>query len=258
MLEIELLQGRTFSRDDSPGFKAIFNERAIDIMGFKDPIGKTIQLGNDKLNVEIIGVAKNFHFESLHSKVAPMFFIIAPPYTTKIITRIAAGSERETIDRLEKFYRAYNPGFDLDYRFLDQDYQAQYAAEERIGALSKYFAGLAVLISCLGLFGLASFTAERRLKEIGIRKVLGSSAANIVILLTADFTRIVLIAIILAMPISYYIGKFWLNTFAYKIPLMWWYFAVGGCIALLISWLTVGLQAIRAAHVNPARCLRDE
>jgi ABC-type antimicrobial peptide transport system permease subunit len=174
------------------------------------------------------------------------------------MARIAAGSERETIDGLQKFYRTYNPGFDLDYRFLDQDYQAQYAGEERIGTLSKYFAGLAVLISCLGLFGLASFTAERRLKEIGIRKVLGSSATNIVILLTADFTRIVLVAIILALPISYYIGKFWLDNFAYKIPLMWWYFVTGGCVALLISWLTVGLQAIRAAHVNPARCLRDE
>jgi putative ABC transport system permease protein len=258
MLDIELVQGRAFSRDDSPGFKAIFNERAIEIMDLKDPIGKIVKLGNDEFNVEIIGVARDFHFESLHSKVAPMFFIIAPPYTTKIIARMAAGTERETIDRLQEFYRSYNPGFDLDYRFLDQDYQAQYAAEERIATLSKYFAGLAILISCLGLFGLASFTAERRLKEIGIRKVLGSSAANIVILLTADFTRIVLVAIILALPISYYIGKFWLDNFAYKIPLMWWYFVSGGCIALLISWVTVGLQAIRAAHVNPARCLRDE
>ncbi|MFD0998626.1 ABC transporter permease [Ohtaekwangia kribbensis] len=258
MLDLELLQGRAFSRDDSPGFKAIFNETAIDIMALKDPIGKTIQLGNDKLNVEIIGVVKDFHFESLHSKVAPMFFVIAPPYTSKIIARMTAGSERETIDRLQNFYRTYNPEFDLDYRFLDQDYQAQYAAEERIGTLSEYFAGLAILISCLGLFGLASFTAERRLKEIGIRKVLGSSATNIVILLTADFTRIVLVAIILALPVSYYIGKFWLDNFAYKIPLTWWYFVSGGCIALFISWLTVGLQAIRAARVNPARCLRDE
>lgn len=258
MLDMELQQGRAFSRDDSPGFKAIFNETAVDLMGFKDPVGKTIKLGHDKLNVEIIGVVKDFHFESLHSKVAPMFFIIAPPYTTKIMARMAAGTERETINRLQKFYRTYNPGFDLDYRFLDQDYQAQYASEERIGILSKYFAGLAILISCLGLFGLASFTAERRLKEIGIRKVLGSSAANIVILLTTNFTRIVLVAIVLALPVSYYIGKFWLDNFAYKIPLAWWYFAGGGCIALLISWLTVGLQAIRAAHVNPARCLRDE
>lgn len=258
MLDLELLQGRAFSRDDSPGFKAIFNQTGINVMGINDPVGKTITLGHDKLNVEITGVVKDFHFESLHSKVAPMFFIIAPPYTTKIIARMAAGTERETIDRIQKFYTTYNPGFDLDYRFLDQDYQAQYAAEERIGTLSKYFAGLAILISCLGLFGLASFTAERRLKEIGIRKALGSSATNIVILLTADFTRIVLVAIILALPASYYIGIFWLNNFAYKIPLAWWYFVGGGCIALLISWLTVGLQAVRAAHVNPARCLRDE
>lgn len=258
MLDLQLQQGRPFSREDSPGYKAIFNETAIDILGFKDPVGKIIKLGHHKLNVEIIGVVKDFHFESLHSKVAPMFFIIAPPYTTKIIARMAAGTERETIDRLQKFYSAYNPGFDLDYRFLDQDYQEQYASEERIGILSKYFAGLAILISCLGLFGLASFTAERRLKEIGIRKVMGSSATNIVILLTADFTRTVLVAVILALPVSYYIGKFWLDNFAYKVPLAWWYFAGGGCIALLISWLTVGVQAVRAARVNPSRCLRDE
>jgi ABC-type antimicrobial peptide transport system permease subunit len=227
-------------------------------MGLEDPIGKIVKLGDGKFEAEIVGIAKDFHFESLHTSVSPMFFILAPVHTQRVIAKLASGTERETIAKLQKFYKAYNPGFDLDYRFIDEDYHAQYASEERVGALSRYFAVLAILISCLGLFGLATFTAERRIKEIGIRKVLGSSALNIVYLLSADFTKIVLIAIVIALPASYILSTFWLNSFAYKIPLSWWYFVSGGCIALLISWLTVGVQAIKAAYVNPAKCLRDE
>ncbi len=258
MLNIEIKAGRSFSHNDVTGFKAIFNEKAIDVMGLEDPIGKIVKLGDGKFEAEIVGIAKDFHFESLHTSVSPMFFILAPVHTQRVIAKLASGTERETIARLQKFYKAYNPGFDLDYRFIDEDYHAQYASEERVGTLSRYFAVLAILISCLGLFGLATFTAERRIKEIGIRKVLGSSALNIVYLLSADFTKIVLIAIVIALPASYILSTFWLNNFAYKIPLSWWYFVSGGCIALLISWLTVGVQAIKAAYVNPAKCLRDE
>ena len=124
--------------------------------------------------------------------------------------------------------------------------------------MSKYFAGLAILISCLGLFGLAAFTAERRLKEIGIRKVLGASELKIIYLLSADFTRIVFVAIIIALPISYLLTKDWLDDFAYKISLAVWYFLAAGAIALVISWITVGMQAFRASRVNPVDCLRDE
>jgi hypothetical protein len=256
-LGIQMAAGRTFSRDFSAdSTKIIFNEAAIETMGLKDPIGKVINLwGNDR---QIIGVTKNFHFQSFHEKVNPLFFILKPQDTWIVMAKIAAGGEKEVIANLEKLYHQFNPGFLLDYKFLDQDYQAQYAAEQRVSTLSKYFAGLAILISCLGLFGLAAFTAERRLKEIGIRKILGSSNFGIVRLLSTDFTRMVLMAIGFALPISYLIAKNWLNDFAYRIDLEWWFFVGAGLVALLVTWLTVGLQTVRAARIYPSECLKDE
>ena len=174
------------------------------------------------------------------------------------MAKIEAGREREAIEQLQAFYQIYNPGFTLDYQFLDQDYQVLYAAEQRVSTLSKYFAGIAIIISCLGLFGLAAFTAERRLKEIGIRKILGSSDFGIVYLLSSDFTRMVLVAIFIALPISYLVAQRWLQDFAFSIELEWWYFAGAGLVALLIAWFTVGLQTIKAARVNPVQCLKNE
>jgi ABC-type antimicrobial peptide transport system permease subunit len=141
---------------------------------------------------------------------------------------------------------------------MDTDYQALYAAEQRVGILSRYFAIIAILISCLGLFGLAAFTAERRIKEIGIRKILGATDVRIVGLLSADFTKMVLVAIVIALPISYFIGLKWLESFAYRIDLEWWYFISAGLAALLIAWFTVGVQTFRAARINPTECLRSE
>jgi putative ABC transport system permease protein len=253
LMGIEMKEGRTFSSDFSTDSAAvIFNEAAINVMGLKDPLGKVVS------GAQIIGVAKNFHFESLHEEVKPLLFVLSPTHSNKVMIRIEAGKERETIARLEEFYQRYNPGFSFDYKFLDENYQGLYAAEKRVALLSRYFAGLAVLISCLGLFGLAAFTAERRLKEIGIRKVLGSSVFGIVSLLSRDFTKIVLAAIAIALPVSYFIAKHWLDGFAYKVALEWWYFAGAGLTALVIAWLTVGSQAIRAARVNPTQCLKDE
>ena len=256
-LGIEMKEGRTFSRDFSlEASKIILNESAIEHMGIKDPIGKPFKFwGQD---MQIIGVAKDFHFESLHENIKPLIFRLWPERTNRFMAKIEAGKEKETIDRLQAFYNAYNPGFTLDYRFLDQEYQAQYVAEQRVSTLSKYFAGLAILISCLGLFGLAAFTAERRLKEIGIRKILGSSDFGIVRLLSADFTKMVLIAILIALPVSYLLAKNWLEGFAYRIDLHWWFFIGAGFIALLIAWFTVGLQTVKAARVNPTQCLKDE
>jgi ABC-type antimicrobial peptide transport system permease subunit len=187
-----------------------------------------------------------------------LFFILNSNDARIITAKIQAGRERETIERLQKFYEAYNPGYPFDYQFLDEDYQALYAAEQRVSILSKYFAGLAILISCLGLFGLAAFTAERRLKEIGIRKILGSSDFDIIRLLSSDFTKMVLIAIVIALPISYFMAKNWLEGFAYRIDLEWWFFISAGLVALLIAWFTVGLQTVKAARINPTECLKDE
>ena len=257
-LDIEMVEGRTFSREFSTdSTKIIFNETAIDILGFDDPIGKVVRLW-DQHDLEIVGVVKDFHFQSLHENVNPLFFWISPQYTWNIMVRIEAGKEKETLERLQAFYVDFNPGFTFEYNFLDVQFQKQYAAEQRVATLSKYFAGFAILISCLGLFGLAAFTAERRLKEIGIRKALGSSVTNIIFLLTGDFTRLVFVSIVIALPVSYLLVSSWLNRFAYHINLGAWFFVGAGLIALLIAWFTVGTQAVKAAKVNPTKCLRNE
>jgi putative ABC transport system permease protein len=258
LLDVEMKEGRTFMKDFSQdSFKIIFNEAAIAVMGMKDPIGKKITLW-EKYDYEIVGVVKDFHFQSLHEKVEPLFFRLRPSYSWNIMIKIKAGQEKETLANLKNFYEDYNTGFTFDYRFLDEQYAKQYASEQRVSTLSKYFAGVTVLISCLGLFGLAAFTAERRTKEIGIRKALGSSALNIIYLLSSDFTKMVSVSILLALPLSYYLLQNWLEDFAYRIELEWWFFLGAGFTALFIAWFTVGSQAIKAAHINPAQCLRDE
>ncbi len=254
-LGIQMDKGRTFSKDfGADKTNVIFNESAIEAMGLEDPIGKVVNIwGQD---MQIIGVTKNFHFESLHKKVNPLFFMLMPDRTLKIFVKIKAGSEKETINKLQNFYQNFNPGFNLDYKFLDEDFQAQYVSEKRIAFLSRCFTLLAILISCLGVSGLAAFTAERRFKEIGIRKALGSSNFNIVYLLSSDFTVIVLVSIIIALPLSYIVTKHWLNNFAYKIDLRFWYFIGAGFIALLVTWIIVGMQAIKATKINLVECLK--
>jgi putative ABC transport system permease protein len=257
-LGVELAEGRFFSRDyPADSMKIIFNEAAIRVMGFDEPIGKTIKLWG-QYELEIIGVVKDFHFQSLHDVVNPLFFVLMPQYTWTTMIRIEGGREKETVQALETFYSTFNPGFTLDYKFQDVQYAKLYAAEQRVASLSGYFAGFAILISCLGLFGLATFSAERRLKEIGIRKAMGSSEVNIVLLLSGDFTRMVLISIFIGLPLSYYLLSKWLERFAFHVELELWYFVVAGLAALFIAWLTVATQAIKAARVNPVSCLRSE
>ena len=257
ILNIEMKEGRPFSRDFSlEESKVIMNETAIAHMDLENPVGKTIKFwGSD---VQIIGIAKDFHFESLHEDIRPLMFSFWPERADRFMVRIEAGKEREVIERLQGFYQAYNPGFYLDYGFLDQMYQSQYIAEQRVASLSRYFAGLAILISCLGLFGLAAFTIERRAKEISIRKVLGCSEARIIYLLSNDFTRTVLVSVVIALPLSYFLTKNWLNGFAFRINLEWWYFIGSGVLALLITWLTIGFQMVKASGINPVQSLKDE
>jgi putative ABC transport system permease protein len=208
--------------------------------------------------MEIVGVVKDFHFQSLHDAVNPLFFRLRPQHTWNIAIRLEGGKEKETLAALDRFYRTFNPGFTFDYRFQDQEYAKLYESEQRVATLSSYFATMAILISCLGLFGLAAFTAERRLKEIGIRKALGSSSTSIVLLLSKDFTKMVLISIVIGLPFSYWMLDQWLQRFAFHVQLEVWYFVVAGLIALIIAWITVASQAIRAATVNPVNCLRTE
>ncbi len=174
------------------------------------------------------------------------------------MVKIKGGEQKGTIDRIQKYYEAYNPGFPFAYDFLDEAYQKQYETEMRVATLSKYFSGLAILISCLGLFGLAAFTAQKRQKEIGIRKVVGASVNSIAFMLSADFLRLVCIALVIAFPVSWWAMKTWLESFAYRIEMGYTVFLVAGASVIMITILTISFQAIRAALANPVNSLRSE
>lgn len=187
-----------------------------------------------------------------------MLFHYNTEFLPNAFIKIKGADIAQTIAAIEAFYKEFNPGYALDYEFLDKTYETQYLAEQRVSSLSRIFAFVAIIISCLGLFGLAAFTVERREKEIGIRKILGAGQFSIVTLLSGDFTKMVIAAILFAIPISYYIAQDWLTNFAYHIELSWWFFGISSLAALLIAWLTVGIQTVKAARVNPITCLRDE
>ena len=255
---MELAAGRWFSKEFSAdSAKIVLNEKGVKAMGFtpEEAIGEKIRLWG-QYDLEIVGVLKDFHFQSIHSEVDPAFFWLRN--TWRVAVRLQAGSEMATMDQIQEIYEQFAPGFIFDYQFLDDGYQKLYSSEKRIGTLSSYGAGMAILISCLGLFGLAAFTAERRIKEIGIRKVLGANASQIVMMLSIDFTKMVLISIVIALPVAYYLMRQWLESFAYNIELSPWIFISAALLSMLIAWLTVGSQALRAAHVNPSQCLKDE
>ncbi|MEM1134294.1 MAG: ABC transporter permease [Bacteroidota bacterium] len=256
LLEIEVVAGRTFSSQfNSERSKIIFNESAVKAMGLENPVGKTVKLwGEDR---QIIGIVKDFHFESLYKEIRPCFLQLYP-ISNQTLVRIKVGTETETLTQLQKFYQEYNQGLPFDYQFLDQDYQALYAAEKRVSTLSQYFAGIAILISCLGLLGLAAFASERRTKEISIRKILGSSIWRIIGLLSIDFAKMVLVAILIAMPVSFVILKRWLENFSYRINMEWWIFALAGLVAIIIAFVTISSQSIKAALSNPVDALKNE
>ena len=255
-LGIELKEGRAFSKDfTNETEKVLLNQAAIDAMQLTDPVGKTIRFwGTTK---EIIGVADNFHFESLFESIVPCIIRLEPRANT-ILVRIEPGREEQTIAGLQQLYSGQFAGLAMDYGFVDQDYQTLYAAEQRVSVLSNYFAGLAILISCMGLFGLAAFMAEQRVKEIGIRKVLGASEWNILRLVAGSFVVLVLIAIGIAMPISYFVAKNWLEKFAYRIDLSWSYFAFAALLTVVIALATVAAHAAKSALMKPMDSLRSE
>ncbi len=256
-LGIELAEGRSFSEKfGDENSKLIVNQAAVDAMGLKNPIGQTVNFwGKQK---QIIGVVKNFHFQSLHEKVNPLTIIYDPNKTMTMMVKLKAGQEQQAIAELKSLYARFNPGFPFDYQFLDVAYQKLYEAEERVSALSKYFAGIGILISCLGLFGLAAYASEQRLKEIGIRKVNGAQITEVMVLLNKDFVKWVALAFAIATPIAWYIMNRWLESFAYRTSLSWWIFALSGILALGIALLTVSWQSWKAATRNPVEALRYE
>jgi len=254
-MDIEFKEGHSFSKEIKPESQIVLNEAAIDVMGLKNPIGKTIRFwGYER---QIVGVTRNFNFESLHEAVKPCFFQVYP-VMFNFVVKIQGGTEQRTIQQIHQLHNTYASGYPFDYKFLDENYRNLYVSEQRVSVLSRYFAGIAILISCLGLFGLAAFTAEKRLKEIGIRKVLGSSELGIVYLLSGDFTKTVIVSIVIALPVSYFMTKHWLDSFAFRVDLEWWYFIGAGLGALIIAWITVGMHTVKAARVNPTQCLKVE
>jgi putative ABC transport system permease protein len=207
-----------------------------------------------------VGVVKNFHYNSLYSAIGPAFLNLVPFHAgpNKVMVKLKDGTEKNTVTQLQEIYQRHNPGLSFDYKFMDEDYQALYASERRVTVLSKYFASLAIIISCLGLFGLAAFTAEKRRKEIGIRKVLGATVQQLSFLLTKDFVVLVFVANLVAWPVAWYLMQNWLQEFSYKIDMGAWMFVLATCAALVVTVLTVSFQAIRAAVLNPVKSLRME
>jgi predicted permease len=256
---MQMVAGRLFSKKyGDEGSKIILNESAVKLMHMKDPVGKTIHYGNRSM--QIIGIVRDFHYESLHEAVKPCFITLDGPGNIwhKMMVKIKGGEQLSTLNAIQNLYASYNPGFPFEYGFLDEAYQKQYLTESRVGILSRYFAGLAILISCLGLFGLATFTAQKRQKEIGIRKVVGASVNNIVLMLSKDFLRLILMAVGIAFPLAWWLMNQWLHGFAYRTEIGLEVFIITGASVILITLLTIGVQAIKAALANPVSSLRSE
>jgi putative ABC transport system permease protein len=256
-MDLKLKGGRDFSPEYADSTNFLINETALKKIGNTDPIGKPIIWGNRP--GKIIGVVKDFHFGSMHQPIEPFIARLDEKWSYgNILVRIQRGKTKEALTGLEGLSKELNPKFPFSYSFSDDAYAYLYKSEQIVSKLSNYFALLAIFISCLGLFGLAAFSASQRTKEIGVRKVLGASVSNIISLLINGFLKPVVIAIIIAIPVSQYFMQHWLNGFAYKIHLEWWVFAIAGLIAIIIALMTVSYQAIRAALTNPVKNLRTE
>ena len=253
---MKMADGRSFSRAfGGDSSTIILNETAVEMMGLRNPIGQTVQKFGR--NLQVIGVVKDFHFESLHEPIKPCYLFLYPPGSI-IVASVQANNDRRTIAAIESLYEKYNPGFPFTFNFLDEAYQKQYDTETRMSALSKYFAGLASIISCLGLFGLAAFTAQKRRKEIGVRKVIGASVVNITTMLTKDFLQLTIISLLIALPISWWMMNNWLQGFAYRISITPYIFITAAVAVILITLFTISFQSIKAATTNPVKSLRSE
>ena len=251
---IQIKVGRNFSATNAMQ-EIVFNESAIKAMGLKDPIGKKVKFWDQERT--IVGVARDFNFESLYSSVKPCFFQVYP-VMPNILVRMQAGTEEQTIERVKQVYAEFSKNLPFEYRFMDDDYQALYASEMKIGVLSRYFALMAIIVSCLGLFGLAAFTAQKRQKEIGIRKVVGATVRNVVIMLSADFIKLIALSILIALPLAWFFTNNWLNGFAYRTDISLWLFVAIAVLVLIMAFGTISFQAIKAAVMNPVKSLRSE
>ena len=262
-LGIEIVNGRNFSREfptDSSGI--IINETTAKLLGYDDPIGKRIYTsdGNDaKQNIafQIIGVVKNFHYESLRQNIGPLCMKLGRS-TMAMAFKINTQDIPALVNKVKTTWKTLAPEMPFRYSFLDENFDEMYRTEQRVGKVALIFACLTIFIACLGLFGLVTYISEQRTKEVGIRKVLGASVSNITTLLTKDFIQLVLLAIVIASPLAWWAMHKWLQDFVYRIDISGWVFVLAGFMALLIALLTVSFQAIKAAVANPVKSLRTE
>lgn len=252
--------GRAFSRafgSDSSAF--ILNQAAVDFLGWDEPLGRRVQEVNMGWDGRVVGVVQDFHFTSLQHTIEPAVIHVLPPmWYNELAVRIRPENIAETLAHLEATWKQFAPDQPFAYTFLNASFDALYQNEERLGRVFGAFAGLALLVACLGLFALASFMAERRVKEIGVRKVLGASATQVVGLLSKDFIKLVCLAIAIGLPLAYVVMHQWLNAFAYRTDISPTLFVLASVGALLVALLTVSYQALKAAFLNPAQALRHE
>ncbi|MEZ4885289.1 MAG: ABC transporter permease [Chitinophagales bacterium] len=258
---LQIIQGRAFDRNLSTDSITayILNESAVKNFGWDNPIGKEVtEMGTNVVSGKVIGVVKDFHTEGFTKQIKPMILSVNPQYTYNVAIRLSPNNMAESLSFIEDTWTRFEPEYPFQYDFLDQKFAMLYTAEERLGKVFLYFTLLAIFIACLGLFGLASYTAEQRTKEIGIRKVLGASIGNITLLLTKEFILLVLISNIIAWPIAYFMMQKWTETFAYPTDITFWTFGLASILGLVIAILTVSFQAVKAAIGNPIRALRYE
>jgi putative ABC transport system permease protein len=271
VMGFQLKEGRSFAKETNDSLNILLNETAIKTLALTDPIGKKLWLMDNNNNngaqvnkqVTIVGVVKDFHFQSLRDEITPLVVMNSEQFGrrtagTYVAVRLKAGQFQQAIPKIENKWKAFVPDQPFKYEFLDDNLNHGYAEEQRSGKVFAVFSGLAIVIACVGLFGLSAYTASLRTKEIGIRKVLGSSVADVVLLLTKNFTKLVVVAFVLAVPLSWWMMDTWLNGFAYRINVDFSSFAIAGLLALGIALFTVSYQSIKAAIVNPAKSLKRE
>ncbi len=256
---IKLIDGRNFSKQMATDTAAIIvNEAFVNKFGRKDPLGQTVYRDFDKVRpYHIVGIVKDFNFESLHSKISPLALVYSPDNGAMSV-RLHTANITALMSQIESKWKELSPNQQFSYSFMDEDFDATYRSEQRIGTIFISFSTLAILIACLGLFGLAAYAAEQRNKEIGIRKVLGASVSGIVGMLSMDFIKLVFISILIATPLAWWAMNKWLQDFAYRVNIQWYTLALAGVVAILIAFVTISFQSIRAALSNPVDSLRSE
>ena len=258
VLNIQLKEGRGFSTKFNDSASFIINEKTAQALELKNPIGATIVNNTMNRQGKVVGVIKDYNFASLHNQVEPLVLEYKPDWTGNLLVKIRPGKTAETINFLQNSIERIAPNTLFSYSFLDEKIAGLYKKEDNMSVILKVFSGLAIIISCLGLFGLAAFATETRTKEIGIRKVIGASVGNLVQLLSANFILLVLIGNIIAWPLAWYAIHVWLQEFTYKIDINWSIFFISSCITLVVAVLTIGYQCIKTANRNPVKSLRTE